>query len=77
MTNIKDIIIKDEKVFPILKIAGEIGEQYNLKVFVVGGFVRDLFLNRKSVEIDLMVEGDGIRFSRLLADKLGVKKIVR
>ena len=76
MTNIKDIIIKDEKVFPILKIAGEIGEQYNLKVFVVGGFVRDLFLNRKSVEIDLMVEGDGIRFSRLLADKLGVKKIV-
>ncbi len=76
MTNIKDIIVKDEKAFLILKIAGEIGEQHNLKVFVVGGFVRDLFLNRKSVEIDLMVEGDGIRFSRLLADKLGVKKIV-
>ncbi len=76
MTNIKDIIVKDEKAFPILKIAGEIGEQHNLKVFVVGGFVRDLFLNRESIEIDLMVEGDGIKFSRLLADELGVKKIV-
>lgn len=76
MTNIKDIIAEDKKAFPILKIAGELGKKHNLKVFVVGGFVRDLFLNRKSKEVDLMVEGDGIKFSRLLADKLSVKKIV-
>ena len=76
MTNIKDIIIEAEKAFPILKLAGELGEKHNLKVFVVGGFVRDLFLNRKSIEVDLMIEGDGINFSRLLADELGVKKIV-
>lgn len=76
MTNVKDIIIEKEIAYPILKVAGELGEKHNLKVFVVGGFVRDLFLNRKSIEIDLMVEGDGIKFSRLLADELGVKKIV-
>lgn len=76
MTNIKDIIIEKDIAYPILKIAGEIGKQHDLKVFVVGGFVRDLFLNRKSIEIDLMVEGDGIKFSRLLANELGVKKIV-
>jgi poly(A) polymerase len=76
MTNIKDIIVDDKKAFPILKIAGELGVKHNLKVFVVGGFVRNLFLNRKSIEVDLMVEGDGIKFSRLFADKLGVKKIV-
>lgn len=76
MTNVKDIIIEKEIAYPILKIAGELGKKHNLKVFVVGGFVRDLFLNRKSIEIDLMVEGDGIKFSRLLADELGVKKIV-
>jgi putative nucleotidyltransferase with HDIG domain len=68
--------IKKKLAFPILKIAGELGKKNNLKVFVVGGFVRDLFLNRKSKEIDIMVEGDGIKFSQLLADKLGVKKIV-
>ncbi|MEE8341532.1 MAG: HD domain-containing protein [Candidatus Neomarinimicrobiota bacterium] len=76
MTNIKDIIVENKLAFPILKIAGELGEKHQLKVFVVGGFVRDLFLNRKSIEIDLMVEGDGIKFSGILADKLGVKKIV-
>ncbi|MBU0529845.1 CCA tRNA nucleotidyltransferase [bacterium] len=76
MTNIKDIIVEDKKAFPILKIAGELGANHKLKVFVVGGFVRDLFLNRKSIEIDLMVEGDGIKYSQLLADELGVKKIV-
>ncbi len=76
MTNIKDIIIEDKLAFPILKIAGELGEKHNLKVFVVGGFVRDLFLNRKSIEVDIMVEGDGIKFSQILADELGVKKIV-
>ena len=76
MTNIKDLIIKKKLAFPILKIAGELGKKNNLKVFVVGGFVRDLFLNRKSIEVDLMVEGDGIKFSGLLADELGVKKIV-
>jgi len=76
MTNVKDIIIEEKTAFSILKIAGELGEKQNLKVFVIGGFVRDLFLNRKSIEVDLMVEGDGIKFSQLLADELGVKKIV-
>jgi len=76
MTNIKDIIFEEKKAYSILKIAGELGEKYKLKVFVVGGFVRDLFLDRDSRELDLMVEGDGIKFSRLFADELGVKKIV-
>jgi len=76
MANVKDIIIENKTAFSILKTAGSIGAKHQLKVFVVGGFVRDLFLNRKSIEVDLMVEGDGIKFSELLADKLGVKKIV-
>ena len=76
MTNVKDIIAEDKTAFSILKVAGELGEKHHLKVFVVGGFVRDLFLKRKSIEVDLMVEGDGIKFSELLADELGVKKIV-
>ena len=76
MTNIKDIIVENKTAFSILKTAGELGEKHQLKVFVIGGFVRDLFLSRKSIEVDLMVEGDGIKFSELLADELGVKKIV-
>ena len=76
MANIKELVQTDKTAFPILKLAGELGAKHNIKVYVVGGFVRDLFLNRKSIEIDLMVEGDGIKFAKLLADKMGVKKIV-
>ena len=76
MTNIKELIQKDTIALPLLQLAGELGKRHNTKVYVVGGFVRDLFLNRKSKEIDLMIEGDGIKFSHLLADELGVKKIV-
>ena len=35
MTNINDIIFEDKKAYSILKIAGELGEKHNLKVFVV------------------------------------------
>ena len=76
MTNIKELIQTDKVAFPILKLTGELGEEYNIKVYVVGGFVRDLFLNRTSKEVDLMVEGDGIEFAKNFADKLGIKKIV-
>jgi len=76
MTNIKELVQKDKIAFPILKLAGELVAEHKIKVYVVGGFVRDLFLNRKSKEIDLMVEGDGIKFAKLLADKMGIKKIV-
>ena len=43
---------------------------------MVGGVVRDLFLNRKLKEIDLMVVGDGIEFANLLAKKMGSKKVI-
>lgn len=76
MTNIKELIRKDKTAFSILKLVGELGEEHNIKIYVVGGFVRDQFLNRQSREIDLMVEGDGVKFAKLLAEKLGIKKIV-
>lgn len=33
----------------------------------MGGFVRDLFLNRPGVDIDITVEGDGLTFAEKLA----------
>lgn len=59
-----------------MKIAGELGRDLNIDVYVVGGYVRDIFLGRKLKEIDFMVVGDGVAFARQLANKLGVKKIV-
>lgn len=49
---------------------GEIAEEGGFEVYVVGGFVRDILLDRPNQDIDLVVEGDGIAFARLLAKKL-------
>jgi len=57
-------------VIDLLKSIGERASQASINVFVVGGFVRDLLLGVKNLDLDLVVEGDGIAFARLLADQL-------
>ncbi|MFC1581279.1 CCA tRNA nucleotidyltransferase [Candidatus Neomarinimicrobiota bacterium] len=76
MANIRELIRPHKTASKLLTIAGELGQSNGLNVYVVGGFVRDLFLNVIPKEIDLMVEGDGIAFARQLANKLKVRKIV-
>ncbi len=44
-----------------------LADQQGCAVFVVGGFVRDLLLEVENLDIDLVVEGDGIAFARALA----------
>lgn len=63
-------------LYNILKIAGEVGDFLDNKVFVVGGFVRDLLLNKKNLDIDLVVEGDGILFAKELNNRINGKVIV-
>lgn len=76
MANIKDLILPHQKAASLLRIAGHLGQETHTDVYVVGGIVRDIFLQQPLTEIDLMVIGDGIAFARTLADRLGVKKIV-
>lgn len=53
----------------------EVAESSGKKLYIVGGFVRDLILNRKRNEIDFLVVGNGPEFADLAARKLGVKNI--
>jgi tRNA nucleotidyltransferase (CCA-adding enzyme) len=46
-------------------------DKVNLPIFVVGGFVRDLLLDRPSLDFDIVVEGDAIFFAHRLADRYG------
>jgi tRNA nucleotidyltransferase (CCA-adding enzyme) len=46
-------------------------DKLNLPIFVVGGFVRDLLLDRPSLDFDVVVEGDAIYFAQRLADRYG------
>jgi len=56
-------------------IAGE-AEGLNVRAFVIGGYVRDCFLDRKSKDIDIVVEGSGIELAEKVAAKLRVKVTV-
>ena len=47
--------------------AGKLADQLDLAVYLVGGIVRDVFLDHVRMDIDLMVVGDGIRFAKRLA----------
>jgi tRNA nucleotidyltransferase (CCA-adding enzyme) len=55
----------------LLVTAGEMAEQMDYAVYAVGGFVRDILLSVPNLDLDLVVEGDGIAFASALAEKLG------
>ena len=78
MTLIKDIINQNKRLSNIAEVIADLSDEIQVPSFLVGGCVRDLMLNpeEKSVDIDIMVEGDGIEFAKQLANKLGVGKIV-
>ena len=75
MLNIKDHInnLPEKK---ILSYATIVSGELSIRSYLVGGYVRDLILNRKTTDIDIMVEGDSILFAKKLADKLNVDNIV-
>ena len=53
----------------------QIAKRMNYKVFLVCGYVRDLILKRESLEMDLLVLGDGIEFANEYAKELGIKSV--
>ena len=76
MANIQHLLDTQPEPRYTLKKIGEIAETNKKEVYVVGGVVRDLFLDRKLKEIDIMVVGDGIKFAKLLGKEMGIKKVV-
>ncbi|MCP4140021.1 MAG: CBS domain-containing protein [Chloroflexi bacterium] len=54
----------------IRKVADAAAEQ-NLALYLVGGFVRDLILERPSLDFDIVVEGDAIALAETLVEKYG------
>lgn len=62
-----------ERILGLLHIAGEVADRLGLQAYVVGGFVRDLLMAAGNFDVDIVVEGDGIRFARNLAERLGGK----
>lgn len=57
----------------IFKTIGRVADHLHMECYVVGGYVRDLFLERASNDIDVVVVGSGIRVAEELKGQLGRK----
>jgi tRNA nucleotidyltransferase (CCA-adding enzyme) len=61
------------RVFKLLGDLGQMGDELDLKVYAVGGFVRDLLLGQENLDIDITIEGDGISFAEAFAARYGCR----
>jgi poly(A) polymerase len=58
---------------PVFKILADIATLHRIEAYVIGGYVRDIFLERPSKDIDIVVLGNGIEFAELAGQALKSK----
>ncbi|MBH0196669.1 MAG: CCA tRNA nucleotidyltransferase [Nitrospira sp.] len=63
-------------VVTLLEEAGRLADHSDVALFVVGGCVRDLLLGIQNLDLDLVVEGDGIAYARKLGEVLHARVTV-
>lgn len=73
--NLRNLMIGSlsRDIIVLLRTIGEIAAANQYSAYVVGGFVRDLLLHAPSLDIDIVIEGDGVDFAHKLAARLGAK----
>ena len=64
-------LILDHLNDPIFHLIGEVADEMNRPCFVIGGYVRDIFLDRPSKDIDIVTLGSGIELAEAVTTKLG------
>jgi putative nucleotidyltransferase with HDIG domain len=58
---------------PVFKVIANVANSLGVQAYAIGGFVRDIFLDRPSKDIDIVVLGNGIHFAEQVAAQLKVK----
>ncbi|MCT4580394.1 MAG: CCA tRNA nucleotidyltransferase [Flavobacteriales bacterium] len=59
----------------IFRVVSECATELNQPVYVIGGYVRDLFLERPSKDIDFVIAGSGVELAELVAKKLNADNL--
>ena len=62
-----------KRILDIFQEIGKVAETLGYEAYVIGGFVRDLFLYRINEDLDIVIEGDGITFAKQYAQKIGAR----
>jgi tRNA nucleotidyltransferase (CCA-adding enzyme) len=58
-------------IIKILKNIGQVADSLGYNSFLVGGLVRDVLLKRDNLDVDIVIEGDGIRFAQEFSKRFG------
>jgi tRNA nucleotidyltransferase (CCA-adding enzyme) len=62
-----------EEIYNLLRLCGEVAEGLNFSAYLVGGSVRDLLRGEANLDIDIVIEGDGIAFAQELGKRLDAR----
>ena len=62
--------VKEHLSLPVFRRISTLADRMNVRAFVVGGYVRDYYLNRPCTDIDVVVVGSGIDLAQALAKEL-------
>ena len=60
---------------PVFKRVGELADERGQRAFVIGGFVRDLLLDRPCKDIDIVTEGSGIELAKATAKSMDIRQV--
>ena len=66
--------LSEDLKLPVFRQIGETADEMGREVYVVGGYVRDIFLNRPSSDIDFVTVGSGIELAERVAERLHRRK---
>ena len=71
--NIRELMYRglSAEYMEIMEHAGKIASSMGYKIYAAGGIVRDLLLGMDCIDVDLVVEGDGIELARALGRDYG------
>jgi tRNA nucleotidyltransferase (CCA-adding enzyme) len=61
------------RVIELLKEFGRVADLMGFNAYLVGGLVRDILLKRENLDVDIVVEGDGIKFAQEFASRHEVR----
>ena len=79
MSNITNLLDTSKSHLKIFKAAGNVADTLNFKAYIVGGYIRDLLLNKSIdniTDIDITVDGNYLKYAKALAKALNLKNIV-
>ena len=58
---------------PVMRLVGDVADSLHRECYVVGGYVRDIFLDRPSNDMDFVTIGSGIDVAKAVARRIGKK----